>query len=147
MRSSPHSVEPAQCYELNSTKQSVADLDAFPNLEHVENIADWSRNHWHLHCCVLTLTLAPEISWANTLLSRGNAMLRVCLRGIYKTVQTTHLQCVKGTSVITVGSRRRVRRLAMNKCWRKKTPRCISKRSKTGIVCRSSWLARNIVRL
>jgi len=40
IRSAPWRVEPAQCREFNAMKGSVKDLDTFPYLEHVENIAD-----------------------------------------------------------------------------------------------------------
>jgi len=36
----PRRVDPAQCCEFNTNKDSIEDWDVFPHLEHVENIAD-----------------------------------------------------------------------------------------------------------
>jgi hypothetical protein len=40
IRSVPQRIQPAQRCEFNATKDSLEYLDAFPHLEHVENIAD-----------------------------------------------------------------------------------------------------------
>jgi hypothetical protein len=40
VRSMPRHVQPTQHYEINSHTDSVEDLDTFPYLEHLENIAD-----------------------------------------------------------------------------------------------------------
>jgi hypothetical protein len=40
IRSAPRHVDPAQCREFNTNKDSVKDLDAIPYLNPVENIAD-----------------------------------------------------------------------------------------------------------
>jgi len=41
LRIVPRRVEPAQCCGFNANKDSVEDIDAFSNIEHLENIADW----------------------------------------------------------------------------------------------------------
>jgi len=40
IRRAPRPVDPAQCREFNTNKDSVDEVDAFPYLKHIENIAD-----------------------------------------------------------------------------------------------------------
>jgi len=68
-------------------------------------------------------------------------MLRVFSGRTYKPIPTTHLQRVKSTNISSVGSRWRAWRRTVTTHWRKKTPLCVSKASKTGMASRSSWLA------
>jgi len=85
--------------------------------------------------------------WAITLVSHGNATLRVDLRQTYKIIPTTRKQRVKNTNISSMGSRRKAWRHTMILCWRKKTPLFVSQVWKTRLASRSSWLTCQMVRL
>jgi len=113
----------------------------FPTSNTLKTSQTRSLNHRYHLCRGRNHTPAPVLRWALTLLSHGNATLRVYLRRTYKTIPTTHLRRVKSTKISSVGSRWRAWRRTMTTCWRKKTPLCVSQASKTGMASRSSWLA------
>jgi len=98
-----------------------------------------SFNH-RQHCRGWKYSPAPGLPWSITLLSHGNATLRVALRWTYRSIPTTRLRRVKSTNIASVGSRRRVWRHTMPTCWMMKTPLCVSQTSKTGLMSRRSWL-------
>jgi len=106
-----------------------------------------SLNHRHLLLLWWQHTPAPVLCLVITLLSDGNAMLRVAWRWPYKTIPTTRLQCVESTNESSVWSRRMSWRRMMTTCWRKTTPLCVSSASTPGMVSRNSWVACLMIRL
>jgi hypothetical protein len=63
IHSAPQWVEPAQRHEFNTNKDSVEDLDAFPYLEQVENIADTESPP------------PPSLPWTDIYLSAGAPLI------------------------------------------------------------------------
>jgi len=81
------------------------------------------------------------------LLSHGNAMLRVSLKPIYKSIPSTHVPCMERANICSLGSRRREWRCTMTTCWRNKSVRCFSQLSNMGIVSRTSRQACEMITL
>jgi len=133
---------------LNSTltKFQSKTWPCFPTSNRLKTSQTRSLNHRHL-CRGRKYNPAPAVRWSITLLSHGDATLRVALRRTYRSIPATHLRRVKITNICSVESRRRVWRHTMTTCGRKKTPLCVSKASKTRMVFRSSWLACQMIRL
>ena len=133
---------------LNSTETKIQSKiwTQFPTSNMLKTSQTWSLNHCHLSRG-RKYTPAPALRWSIALLSHGDAMLRVAFRRTYSSISTTLLRRVTSTDISSVGSRRRIWRLIMTTCWRKKTLLCVSPASKTRMVSRSSWLACQIIRL
>jgi len=98
-------------------------------------------NHCHLLCRGRTHTPAAVLCWINKLLSHRNMTLNVALWRSYTKIPNTQLRRMKSTTLSIVRSRRMEWRRTMTTCWRKKTRLYISQASKTGMACKSSWLA------
>jgi len=119
----------------------------FPTANTFKTSQTRNLNQRHLFCRRQKHALAPVHRWASILLSHGNATLRVALRRTYRTIPTTGLRRVKNTNISSVRWRRGVWRRTMTTWWRKRTPLCVSQASKTGMACRSLWLASQMSRL
>jgi len=119
----------------------------FPTLNMLKRSQPRSLNHHHLLCSRRKHSPAPALRLAIWLLSHWNVTLRVGLRWSNKTIPTICLQRVKSTNISSVGSGWRVQRRTMATCWRNKTSLCVSQDLKTGMACRSSWQACQMIRL
>jgi len=128
---------------VNSTVTNIQSKTwtCFPTSNTLKTSQTWSLHHRHLLCRGRKHTSAPVLRWAITLLSHGNATLRVSLRRTYKTIPSTRSWRMKSTNISSAGSRRRAWRRTMTMCWRKKTPLCVSQASNTAMASRSWWLA------
>jgi len=113
----------------------------FTTLNTLKTSQTQSLNHRHLLCRRQKHTLSPAACWLITLLSHGNATLRVALRRTFKTIPTTCLRRMESRNISSVRLRKRVWKCTMTTCWRKKRPLCISQGSKTEFESRTSWLA------
>jgi len=143
----PDALNPLSVVNSTLTQIQSKTWTRFPASNTLKSSQTQSLNHRHLHCHGQNHTPALALRWAITLLSHGNAMLRVALWRTYRTISTTCLWRVKSTNISSVGSRRRVWKHTRTTCWRKKTPLCVSQASKTGMASRSSWLACQTIRL
>jgi len=134
---------------MNSTftKIQLKTWTCFLTSNKLKPLQTWSLNNCHILCRSWKHTPVLALSWPITLLSRGNATLRVALRRTYKKIPTTHLQRVKSTNISSVGSRSQAWRRTMTECWRKKTLLCVSQASKMWMLSRILWLACQMIRL
>ena len=137
----PDALNPLSVVNWTLTKIRANTCTRFPTANTLITSQTWSLKHRHHLCCARRTTPGQVLSGANTLLSHGNATLRVSLRQTYITIPTICFRCVKSTIISSVGSRRRAWRRTMRMCWKKKTPLCVSQASKTGMAARSWWLA------
>jgi len=90
----------------------------FPTLNTLKTLQTPSLNQRHLLYHGRKHTPAPALRWAITLLSHGNATLRVASRRTYQTISPTCLRRVKSTNISSVWSRRRVWTRTMTTGWR-----------------------------
>jgi len=141
----PDTLNPLSVVNSMLTKIQSKTCTRFPTSNTLNTSQTRSLNHRRLHCRRRKHTPVPVLRWAITLLSHGNAMLRVSLRRTYRTIRTIRLRRVKSTNISSVGSRRRAWRRTMTTCWRKKTPLCVSQASKTEMASRSPWLAPQMI--
>jgi len=94
----------------------------WPHFATLNTLHTWqtrSVNHHNLLCHGRKHTPAPALCWVITLLSHGNAILRVALRHPYKTIPTTHSGHVKSTNISSVGSQRSAWRRIMTTCQKR----------------------------
>jgi len=143
----PNAFNPLSIINSTLTKIQSKTWTCFPTSNTLKTSQTPSLNHRHHLCRGRKHTPAPALCWSITLLSHGNATLRVALRRTSRTISTTRLRRVKSTNIPSVGWRRRVWRCTMTTHWRKKTPLCVSQAAETGIASRSSLLACHMIRL
>jgi len=142
----PDAFNPFSVVDSTLTKIQSKTCMRFATSNTLKTLQTRSLNLRHLLCRGQNHIQVPALCWVITLLSHGNATLRVALRQTYRRIPTTCLRRVKSTNISSVGSRRRVWQRTMTMCWRKKTPHFVSQASKTGIASRSSWLAWQMIR-
>jgi len=143
--SEPGRVEPAQRREFNANKDSVEDLDAFPYLEHFENIADSESQPPPPHLLRTETYPSAGAPPSGYIAEPWKRNTQGFLEMNLQNNPNYPLATVKSTNISSVGSRKRAWRRTMTTCWRKKTPLCVSQASKTWIACRSSWLAGQMI--
>jgi len=119
----------------------------FPTSNTLKTLETWSLNSCHLLWRRRKCTLVPALCWLITLLSHGNATLRVAWRWNYKTIPNTRLQRVKSKTLCSVASKRKAWRHTMATCWTRQTPLCDSQDLQLGMASKTWWLACQVIKL
>jgi len=143
----PDALNPLSVVNPMLTKIQLKTSTCVPTSNTLKRSQTRSLNHRHLLCRGRTYSPAPALRWSITLLSHGNATLRVALGHTYKTTPTTCFQRVKSINISSVGSGRRALKGTMTTCRRNKTPLCISQASTMGMASKSSWLPCQVIRV